>query len=68
MKLDWENFGDIAAALEAKYPGEDLVNINEKKLLQLIHSLPEFVGNKEPKDGEILGDILSAWLSVADYD
>ncbi len=66
MKLDWDNFGDIAVALEDQYAGEDLVNINEKKLLKLILSLPEFSGSAEPKDEHVLDDVLSAWNRLAD--
>lgn len=64
MTLKWENYGDIADALEASYPEEDLVNIDRSRLLDLVHKLPEFDDAAEPQDKELIDAVLYAWIGA----
>lgn len=63
MNLKWENYGAVASALEEKYPDEDLVNLNNKRLLELVNTLDRFEDEFAPEDDSLLKAIHYAWIN-----
>ena len=66
MTLNWENYGAVADALEAKYPNEDLINIENKRLVELVNALEDFEDEAFPENQELVKAVHYAWLGLVE--
>lgn len=64
MTLSWENYGAVADALDAKYPNEDLINIEGSRLIELVNTLEDFEDESTPKDKELVKAVHYAWIGL----
>lgn len=66
MKLTWEDYPALAAALDKAYPDADLLNLEHGDLVEMVNALPGFEGPATPPAGEILDAILYAWVGLGE--
>ena len=66
MTLNWENYGALADALDAKYPSEDLINIEDKRLVELVNTLDDFEDDAFPENKELIKAVHYAWLVLSE--
>ena len=64
--MDWKDSDEIAAALNKKYPriSGDAFTTPKEKLIEMVLSLPDFVGEKTPPDKYYLSFIRNRWISL----
>ncbi|MDR0502051.1 MAG: Fe-S cluster assembly protein IscX [Treponema sp.] len=64
--LDWENYYEIAEALNILYPKRSPVAISDSELIELVTALPDFDGEKQPPSDIYLSFIANKWILVRD--
>lgn len=64
MALHWEDYCDIADALNAAYPDKALTDMKNEELIRLVKALPDFKDDGEPND-LTLSAIWNRWVYVA---
>lgn len=65
MGLRWENYCEIADALNEAYPEQPLLDLGDDELLKMVTSLPDFEDAATPADERALSAIWNRWVSVA---
>lgn len=64
--MDWEDWHEIAKALEEKYPDASIsgLDMSNSELIEKVLSLPGFIGEKEPEDELDVKFIREEWVSI----
>ena len=65
MGLRWENYCEIADALNEAFPEQPLLDLGDEELLKMVTSLPEFEDTSVPQGERVLPAIWNRWVSVA---
>ena len=60
--MRWTDIEDIAIALEATYPGTDILALRFTELWQMVQKLPDFTDDPQRSNEKILEAIQMAWL------
>jgi FeS assembly protein IscX len=60
-KLNWDAVYEIALALKAQYPQENLLNVSLSQIFDWTLALPGFDDDPELANDEILHAILQEW-------
>ena len=60
-RYHWDSTYEIALALKAHYPDEDLENVSLQMLFEWVIALPEFEDDLELANDEILLAIFQEW-------
>ena len=66
MALIWTDINEIAIDLEERHPDVDVVNIRFTDLHKWVLELPEFTGQPNDSNEQILEAIQTAWLEERD--
>lgn len=64
MTMDWDNYLEVAQALDKRYPDADRMNLSAEELVPMITALSDFTGETTPPDDEAVNDILMAWINL----
>lgn len=64
MTLTWQDVDAIAAALAAKHPGRNPLQVTPQELAALVSSLPGFVDDPGASSAERLEAIQAAWYEA----
>ena len=62
--MHWEDYCDIADALNEAYPDKSLKDLGKDELVRLVKSLPDFDDAAEPTE-MVLDAIWNRWVYVA---
>lgn len=65
MALRWENYCEIADALNEAYPEQPLLDLGDDELLKMVTTLPGFEDTATPTDERVLPAIWNRWVSIA---
>ena len=65
-RYHWDSTYEIALALKERYPDEDLENVSLQMLFEWVIALPEFDGDLELANDEILLAIFQEWYEELD--
>ena len=63
--MDWDDWYEIAEALEKKYPNVRIsaLDMSKSELIEKVLSLPGFIGKKEPENKDCVKWIRNQWVS-----
>lgn len=64
MTLTWQDVDAIAAALAARHPERNPLQISPRELAALVPALPGFVDDPGASSAELLEEIQAAWYEV----
>jgi FeS assembly protein IscX len=64
MTLTWQDVDAIAAALAAKHPGRNPLQVAPHELASLVSALPGFVDDPRASSPELLEAIQAAWYDA----
>ena len=65
-RYHWDSIYEIALALKARYPEEDLENVSLQMIFDWVVALPEFEDDLELANDEILLAIFQEWYEELD--
>lgn len=66
MSLSWEKYWEIAEALNAVHPTQDLIHLKDEDLLKMIVALPDFDDEPVPPSSKDLEAVLTCWTELDD--
>ena len=64
--MKWEDYKEIAEALNTMYPGTSPVMMPRSELIEKVIALPGFTGGKIESDDFYLSAIAKKWILVRD--
>ena len=62
--LDWENYIEIAMALNKLYPNASPEVMSDSELIEKVTALPDFDGEKQPENDTYLSFISYKWILI----
>jgi len=65
MALRWENYPEIADALNEAYPDQPLLDLSDEELIKLVTSLPDFADTPVPEDERAITAVWNRWVAIA---
>lgn len=65
MSLKWENYWEIAEALNDAYTDIDLSSLDDDTLLKMITELPGFEDTPAPAGKYDLDAVMTSWINLA---
>lgn len=64
MGLKWNDYMEIAEALDARHPDANRIGLETKDILKMVRDLPDFEDEPLPPSTDYADAILYAWMSL----